>query len=185
MYVWSTPLAYRCRTTSCDCDWRVDAFGLPAYRYTIDEAKAPAAAQPELAGSRLAWHQLGNDHVVADAFNDGFIQLWSQDRVYQWTNKYDPDNGHYAGGYGYLNVDGKAYSTLYADRPAGAPTERDFGVGYARRAVTLAGSPAHARNSLRAAIISSGSGPTSMKSSMLPRIASMASSPRGPTSIAP
>jgi len=105
-------------------DWRVDAFGLPAYRYTIDEAKAPAAAQPELAGSRLAWHQLGNDHVVADAFNDGFIQLWSQDRVYSWTNMNQPDYAHYAGGYGYLNVDGKAYSTAYEDRPAGAATER-------------------------------------------------------------
>ena len=54
-------------------DWRVDEFGLPAYRYTLDEATSPAAAQPELAGSRLAWHQLGNDHVVANAYNDGFI----------------------------------------------------------------------------------------------------------------
>src|SRR3982074_1670902 len=46
--------------------WTTDPFKLPEYRYAIDEQTAPAAAQPELGGSRDAWHQLGNDHVVAD-----------------------------------------------------------------------------------------------------------------------
>jgi hypothetical protein len=119
--------------------WGADATGLPRYRYTIDEETAPAAAQPELNGSRDAFHQLGNDHVVADAFNHGYVQLWSQDRHYQWANRYEASGGHYAGGYGYLAVGGKAYSTLYDDRPAGASTRRDFGVGYAARSVTAAG----------------------------------------------
>lgn len=114
--------------------WTVDALGMPAYRYLVDERTFPAAAQPELAGSTDAWHQLGNDHVVADAFNHGYVQLWSQDRLYQWMNLYDGAHQHYAGGYGYLNVDGKVYSTLYADRDPSASTERDFGVGnYAKR----------------------------------------------------
>jgi len=66
--------------------WGVDGLGLPRYRYTLDEERSPAAVQPELAGSRDAWHQLGNDHVVADAFNHGWAQLWSQDRRYEWAN---------------------------------------------------------------------------------------------------
>ena len=38
--------------------WGVDGDGLPRYRYSIDEATAPQAAQPELNGNRDAWHQL-------------------------------------------------------------------------------------------------------------------------------
>lgn len=113
--------------------WKVDRFNLPLYRYAIDPATAPQARQPELGGKTDAWHQLGNDHVVATAHNDGRVQLWSQDRAYQWVNRYDPQARHYSGGYGYLRLDDRTISTLYADRPAGAKTRRDFGAGYFRR----------------------------------------------------
>ena len=113
--------------------WTVDGFGLPAYRYAIDSATAPQAHQSELDGSTDAWHQLGNDYLVADAHNDGYVQLWSQARAYQWINRYEPSAGHYAGGYGYLRLGGRTISTLYADRPAGARTARDFGSGYFHR----------------------------------------------------
>jgi Glycosyl hydrolase 36 superfamily, catalytic domain/Glycosyltransferase family 36 len=113
--------------------WAVDRFGLPMYRYTIDPATAPQAHQSELGGKTDAWHQLGNDYLVADAHNEGYIQLWSQARAYQWLNRFEPSAGHYAGGYGYLRVDGRTISTLYADRPGGASTPRDFGSGYFHR----------------------------------------------------
>src|SRR3954451_7731973 len=58
--------------------WRVDEHGLPTYRYGIDEETARFAPQPELAGNRSAWHQVGNDHIVADAYNHGYVELWSQ-----------------------------------------------------------------------------------------------------------
>ncbi len=87
--------------------WAVDSWGLPAYDYTIDEESNPIAKQPELSGAVDAWSQLGNDHIVADAFNHGYVQLWSQDRLYQWMNYYDASHQHYAGGFGYLNVGGK------------------------------------------------------------------------------
>ena len=119
--------------------WTVDGFGMPEYRYSVDEATYSHAAQPELAGSTDAWHQLGNDHVVGDAFNHGYVQLWSQDRLYQWMNYYDGAHQHYAGGYGYLNVGGHAYSSLYADRAASASTERDFGLGYYAKDMRVAG----------------------------------------------
>jgi hypothetical protein len=122
--------------------WRVDGFGLPSYRYTIDEHAAARAVQPELtsrADPTDAWHQVGNDHIVADAFNHGYTQLWSQDRRYEWTNLYQPDSDHFAGGYGYLRVGGRTISTLYDDRPAGARTERDFGMGYFHKRLRAAG----------------------------------------------
>jgi len=119
--------------------WFVDDFGLPAFRYEVDERSDPRAQQPELAGGTDAQHQLGNDHIVAAAFNHGYTQLWSQDRLSQWANLYQPGSRHYAGGYGYLNVDGTVGSTLYLDRPADASFERIFGVGYFRKVVSAVG----------------------------------------------
>ena len=73
--------------------WRTGPAGLPAYRYTLDEERDPRGRQPELAGSTDAWHQVGNDHVVANAYNHGEVQLWSQDRRFQWVNRRDPRHG--------------------------------------------------------------------------------------------
>ncbi len=99
--------------------WTVDRFGLPSYRYSVDEQAVPWAQQRELNGDTAAQHELGNDHIVAAAYNHGYTQLWSQDRLAQWANLYEPSRRHYAGGYGYLNVNGKVLSTLYLDRSAG------------------------------------------------------------------
>jgi len=113
--------------------WGVDEFGLPFYSYDIDEATDPMAEQPELAGATQAQHQLGNDHIKGMAYNDGYTQLWSQDRLSQWANLYQASSNHFAGGWGYLNVAGKVASTMYLDRPAGSAYTREFGVGYYRR----------------------------------------------------
>ncbi len=113
--------------------WIVDRFGLPAYRYDIDEHFAPRARQPELNGGTAAQHELGNDHDTAAAFNDGYTQLWSQDVLAQWANRFAPAARHYAGGYGYLKVGARVLSTLYLDRPHGSTLERRFGIGYYER----------------------------------------------------
>jgi hypothetical protein len=115
--------------------WTVDSFGLPAYRYTADEQRDPDARQIELGGATRAQHQVGNDHIKGMAYNDGYTEFWSQDRLAEWANLYRPESRHYAGGYGYLSVGGKTISTLYLDRPAMARTERGFGVGYYHRQV--------------------------------------------------
>lgn len=112
--------------------WTVDRFGLPAYAYTLDEARDVRARQPELGGRTDAWSAVGNDAILAAAFNHGYTQLWSQARRPEWANRYDEATGHYAGGYGYLRTGGKTYSSLYADRGAGSGATRTFGVGYAR-----------------------------------------------------
>ena len=119
--------------------WAVDGAGLPLYRYTLDQARAPFARQPELLGRTDAWHQLGNERAIATASNDGQVQLWSQDRRYQWVNRYDPAALQLAGGFGWLRSGRTAFSTRYADRPAGARTRREFGMGYVRRTIAAAG----------------------------------------------
>ena len=122
--------------------WQMDQFGLPVFRYDVDEATDPKAVQPEIyrrTDTTDAWHQVGNDHLQANAYNHGYVELWSQDRLMQWANRYDAANKHYAGGYGYLNVDGKVVSTLYADRPKDRTFDRQFGVGYYRKHVATEG----------------------------------------------
>ena len=90
--------------------WAVDDAGLPMYRYTLDQARAPFARQPELLGRTDAWHQIGNGRAIATASNDGHVQLWSQDRRYQWVNRYDPGARQLAG------IEPTAHG--YAIRPA-------------------------------------------------------------------
>lgn len=119
--------------------WKTDSWGLPSYRYEIDEEKNPIARQDVLDGSTDAWHQLGNDRFVATAYNHGYVKLWTQDRRYQWLNRYDPDHGHYSGGFGYLNLGGEVISTLYDDRPDAAGVKRQFGVGYSRSSMRSRG----------------------------------------------
>jgi Glycosyl hydrolase 36 superfamily, catalytic domain/Glycosyltransferase family 36 len=119
--------------------WTVDAHGLPAYRYEVDPLTSPIAPQPELSGNVNAWNQIGNDRVVATGSNHGYTQLWSQDRLYQWTNYYDASHNHFGGGFGYLNIAGKVLSTLYDDRAAGAATERLYGVGYYEKQASVKG----------------------------------------------
>ena len=119
--------------------WQVDEFGMPAFRYDANEATDAHAQQPELAGATQAQHQVGNDHIKGMAYNDGYTQFWSQDRLPQWANLYQAGSQHFAGGYGYLNVGGRVLSTLYLDRPAGSSFARQFGVGYYRRRLDAAG----------------------------------------------
>ncbi|HWC33304.1 MAG TPA: hypothetical protein VG650_00630 [Mycobacteriales bacterium] len=123
--------------------WSVDRYGLPAYDYTTDELSAGRAVQPELAGSRDAWSQLGNDHVIANGFNHGYTELWSLDRDYERTNAYDAAAQHYAGGYGYLRAGRHVISTMYDDRPKHAHTQRRFGTGYYRKSVFASGVQVH------------------------------------------
>ena len=111
--------------------WTVDHFGLPAYDYSLDQEVDARAAQPELGGDRANWSQVGNDAIVANSYNHGYTQLFSQARRPQWANAYDAGSQHYAGGFGYLRAEGGATaSTLYLDRPAASRMTRRFGVGY-------------------------------------------------------
>jgi Glycosyl hydrolase 36 superfamily, catalytic domain/Glycosyltransferase family 36 len=120
--------------------WTTDSHGMPAYDYKLDEATDPRAQQPELDGDTKNWSQLGNDAIVANAYNHGYVQLWSSARIYQWANRYDAGADHFAGGFGYLRLaDGRTASTLYSDRPPASHFQRRFGAGYVRKRMRFAG----------------------------------------------
>ena len=99
--------------------WITDRFGLPAFVYTADETRDPAARWNDLQGNSHTtfWHQVGNDRIVADGYNDGYVQLWDQERQYRFSNAYMESSNHYAGGFGYLNDGKHTWNTLYVDRP--------------------------------------------------------------------
>ena len=111
--------------------WITDAFGLPAFAYTANEATDRAARWNDGNGTSTSfWHQLGNGRVVADAFNDGYVELWDGERQYRSSNYYDAAAQQFAGGFGYLRAGRVSWSTLYLDRPAGSGYRRLFGMGY-------------------------------------------------------
>jgi len=111
--------------------WVTDSYGLPAFKYTCKhETESRAQYNTSQGPRRIHWHQIGNDRVVALGFNDGYIQVWNGERSPLWLNYYQPDEGHYTGGFGYFYDGSKHWSTLYLDRPEGSTYERLFGMGY-------------------------------------------------------
>jgi len=120
--------------------WVTDPYGLPAFKYTCKQETEPRAQYNTSLGlKRNHWHQLGNDRVVALGFNDGYIQIWNSERTPLWLNYYQPDEGHFTGGFGYLYDGSKHWSTLYLDRPEDSTYERLFGMGYYQKKMKYAG----------------------------------------------
>jgi hypothetical protein len=118
-------------------EWIEDEFGLPAYRYTCDQINDSIAITP----MNEAWrsktdhiHQIGNDRLVGIASNYGHIQVRQDEGSPKFLNEYDPFNGHYAGGFGYL-IDGENFITTFYPGN-GEKFDRVFGIGYLRKMVT-------------------------------------------------
>lgn len=118
-------------------EW-VDADGLPAFRYTLDhrtDARAEYVIR-EGVTSRLNWHHVGNDATAAIAANDGWVQLFDFSHGLRWMNYWQPDQGRYAGGFGWVYEDGAVTPTLFLDADPGAPAVREFGTGYCDTRIT-------------------------------------------------
>lgn len=110
--------------------WETDAFGMPLFRYNIDQRLDPRASYFTSWGtSRDHWHQLGNDAVTATAHNDGYVQFWHWGRGGKCLNRYEPERMNVSGGFRYVKVADEVWNTLYQpdsfDR-----FERVFGIGY-------------------------------------------------------
>jgi hypothetical protein len=117
-------------------EWIQDEFGLPAYRYTCDQINDPKAITPMNEKWRLKTehlHQVGNDRLVAVASNYGYIQVRQDEGSPKYLNEFNPEQGRYAGGFGYLTDGSNFLSTYY---PGNAYSfERIFGIGYLRKIV--------------------------------------------------
>lgn len=118
--------------------WQVDEFGLPYFRYDLDQVNDPRGKASELLlDATQAQHQIGNDHITGFGWNDGHTILWSQARQAQWANEWEPNYNEWSGGYGYVHTARRSFSTFWLDRPEDAQTERDFGLGYYRRVMKV------------------------------------------------
>jgi Glycosyl hydrolase 36 superfamily, catalytic domain len=128
--------------------WSVDAAGLPAYDFAVDERCDPVAHafSPRPTPLRDPIHVIGNGRgLVAMAHASGGVEIYTQDRGHKWINHVDtwsdPLNPDYppqlGGGFTYYTVASPAGarvgSTRFEDLPVNRATQmqsRRFGVGY-------------------------------------------------------
>jgi hypothetical protein len=117
-------------------EWFEDEHGLPAYRYTCDQAHDPKAIAP----TNPMWrapadhsHQVGNDRLVAVASNYGYVQVRQDEGGPKFLNDYDPAHHQCAGGFGYLTDGQTTLSTFF--QGSTDSFERVFGIGYLRKKV--------------------------------------------------
>ena len=129
--------------------WAVDAAGLPAYDFSVEQRCDPAghAYSPRQTPLRDPVHLIGNGRgLVAMAHASGGVEIYSQDRGHKWINHVDtwvdPKDPDYpaqlGGGFSYYTVGRRGAlprvgSTRFEDLPVGRATEmqtRRFGVGY-------------------------------------------------------
>jgi len=117
-------------------EWIEDDFGMPAYRYTCDQINDPKAITPmndKWRSKTEHLHQVGNDRLVAVASNYGHVQVRQDEGSPKYLNEFNPEHGHFAGGFGYLTDDNDYLSTYY---PGNADSfERVFGIGYFQKKV--------------------------------------------------
>ena len=122
--------------------WRVDEHGMPAYRlHARPDHRSARRNSRSSTATTPTWSQVGNDAIVANAYNHGYVQLWSPARHVSVGEplRRRPASTSPAASAGCVSpTDGRA-STLYADRPAGSRPAAPFGVGYARKRMRLAG----------------------------------------------
>ncbi len=118
-------------------EWIEDDFGMPAYRYTCDQINDPKAITPmndKWRSKTEHLHQVGNDRLVGVASNYGYFQVRQDEGSPKYLNEFNPEQGQYAGGFGYLTDNNDYLSTYY---PGNADSfQRIFGIGYFQKKVS-------------------------------------------------
>ena len=131
--------------------WSVDAHGMPAFDFGIEQRCDSRARVQTSQGEQQddPVHLIGNGRgMVAMAHASGAVEIYSQDRGNTWINHVDdwqdPDNTSFpvqlGGGFNYLVVDGKVRSTRYNDLSVSKALRtqtRRFGVGYYETVTTF------------------------------------------------
>ncbi len=112
--------------------WFKDEWGLPAYRYDCDQYQLPEQMPLVNPNSiwgdyRDHWNQIGNDRIVALAYNFGYVKIRQDEGSPKYLNDWYPKAKQYAGGFGYLEANGQVLSTFYQEQDG---FERIFGEGY-------------------------------------------------------
>ena len=112
--------------------WFTDRFGLPAFRYTLNQdTDARAGYETSHGISRDHWHQVGNDRVLATVHNDSHVQLWYGERHSVWLTQWAPAARRYGAASGFLHItDGGSWSITHAALQNEPTYQRTFGCGY-------------------------------------------------------
>ena len=121
-------------------EWIEDEFGLPAYRYICDQINDPKAITPmneKWRSKTEHLHQVGNDRLVAVVSNYGHVQVRQDEGSPKYLNEFNPEQGQYAGGFGYLTDNDDHLSTYYTGDADSF--ERIFGIGYFQKKVSRKG----------------------------------------------
>ena len=110
--------------------WVLGADAQPAYDYRFDQRADARAAwwNTEHLDRRDHWFALGNGRVNVMAFNEGYVQVATQDRGVSSWNAYDEARKNFSGGFGWLDDGEETWSTAYAWRPQPSRTSRTFGL---------------------------------------------------------
>lgn len=127
--------------------WVLDDAGLPAYDYRLDQHADDRAAYPlserddegQPLERREHWAAFGNQRLNVQQYNDGMVEVITQDRGVEYLNKLDEAQGAYGGGVSWLSDGVEAWCTAYKWRPEGARTSRRFGMGYAETTLRYRG----------------------------------------------
>ena len=116
--------------------WIEDEFGLPAYRYTMNQTVDPRAVtevHPGVLGRTEHIHQVGNDRIIAIASNFGHVRVRQDEGSPKFLNDVDPETKQFGGGLGYLTDGDETLNTC--DDGGNRDFERVFGIGYYRKRV--------------------------------------------------
>lgn len=127
--------------------WTLDARAQPAYDYRLDQHADSRASYSvteqgpdgEPLDRRDHWAAFGNHRINAHIFNDGMIEVVTQDRGVEYLNKLDESAGAYAGGFGWLSDGDETWCSAYRWRPERSKTTRRFGMGYAETSLEYRG----------------------------------------------
>lgn len=118
-------------------EWIVDEHGLPAFSYTLDERNDARAKWPNSEDifpihreRRDHFFVTGNDRVNLMAVDDGYVQLFGDERGPTWMNRFAEDQHNLGGGFSYIHDGAGAWASAFRYAPSGATTKRVFGIGY-------------------------------------------------------
>lgn len=113
--------------------WVVDAQGLPAYDYGLDQNTDQRASfwNTEHLDRRDHWVAFGNQRLNAMAYNDGYVEVATTDRGPSYLNKFDEPRRNFAGGYSWLDDGEATWCSAYKWRPHPSHHTRRFGLNYA------------------------------------------------------
>lgn len=100
---------------------RIDEQGLPTVN-TLDQRSDPKAFYKHSRNKepRTHLHQIGNDRLNGIAYNEGYVELMSQERGVTYHNRFDEKYRNYTASFSLIEEDGVVWNTAQRWMPGGS-----------------------------------------------------------------